>query len=257
MNPYDLMKYHEKDFTKSDQRIYEMILTNPHHAITDSIVKSADLMHTSKDALLRFCKKLGYAGYKEFRFELSRYLHAGGSATLKDTSKDKRSQVIQIYKQGLDALYAQVSEDAIHEICKRILSASNIRIFALHRTGLIAEEFSYRLLKIGIPSHFHRDNVFFSSMIESSRPNELHIYISMSATMNDLSDYTEKSKKATAETVLITQNMFYKDTGMIDQYIYLPSLEFPHSEFFLDTTMLCYPLIEMIIMHLADQMIQK
>lgn len=257
MNPFELMKHHEKSFTKSDLLIYQAIKENPQNAITESIVKSASLMGTSKDAILRFCKKLGYDGYKEFRFELSRYLHAGIEFTQPNSDQNKRKQMIEIYQHSLAQLYTQIKEEDLQHFCKLILQAKQIHIFGLHRTGLIAEEFAYRLLKIGISSQFHRDHSFFPSWIETAKEDELHIYISMSASMESMIENMEKSKKAKASVVLITQNNFFRDTQYIDQCICIPAVDFPHHEFFLDTTMICYPMIEMIIMELADQMIQE
>ena len=42
-----------------------------------TIIDVAEFADVSKSALLRFCKKLGYSGYSEFKFEVSRFLLSG------------------------------------------------------------------------------------------------------------------------------------------------------------------------------------
>lgn len=255
MNPYEMMKFHQKEFNKTDQKIYDSILEDPQSAITFSIVKSAQCMGVSKDALLRFCKKLGYEGFKEFRFELARYVHAGENEQTATTKSQKREQVIQIYNKGLQDLLTCIHDQDYVELNEMMLQASRIRIFAVHRTGLIANELNYRLMKIGVDSDAYTDTIFFRSITELAIAQELHIYISMSSTSKEIIENVEISKKIGAKTLLITQNSRPPRDELYDKVITLPTLEFPHTEFFLDATMLCYPFIEMIVMSLSSYMI--
>lgn len=254
MNPYEMMKLHEAEFTKSDQQIYQSILKNPQNAISFSIVRSAELMNSSKDGLLRFCKKIGYEGFKEFRFELARYVHSGIHESVPSTSSDKRKKVIEIYKQGLSDLVEGITDTNIHSLSDRILQSNHIRIFAIHRTSLAAKEFSYRLMKIGIASDSYHDSLFFKSIIDTAKAGDLHIFITMSANSPDILESIENSKKANAKIILVTQNDRYKN-DQIDQIIILPSLAFSHDEFFLDSTMLAYAYIECLIMEISARMI--
>ena len=257
MNPYEMMKFHQKEFNKTDQKIYEAILLDPQSAISFSIIKAAEQMGVSKDALLRFCKKIGFEGFKEFRFELARYIHAGENVQTITSQSQKRDQVISIYNKGLQDLLNCVNDQDIQDINQMILQASRIRIFAVHRTGLIAKEFHYRLMKIGIASDPYTDTMFFKSISELAKEGELHIYISMSATSPDIVENAQISKKIGASTLLLTQNNRFPNSELYDKSIVLPTLDFPHHEYFLDATMLCYPLIEIIVMSLSVSMIDR
>lgn len=257
MNPYEMMRFHQKEFNKTDQRIYEAILTDPQSAISFSIIKAAEQMGVSKDALLRFCKKIGFEGFKEFRFELARYIHAGENEQSATSQSQKREQVIQIYNKGLQDLLTCFHDQDIQDINDLILQTERIRIFAVHRSGLIAKEFHYRLLKIGITSDAYTDTLFFRSISELAKKGDLHILISLSATSPDIIENAEISKKSGAKTLLITQNARPPKAELYDKIIVIPTLDFPHNEFFLDATMLCYPLIEIIIMALSSTMIDQ
>ena len=77
MNPLELITLHEQSFTKSDIKVRNFVLDNLEIITARSIDIIAEKAGVSKSALLRFCKKLGYEGYSEFKYEVSKYLLSG------------------------------------------------------------------------------------------------------------------------------------------------------------------------------------
>ena len=76
MNPYELISAHEAEFTKSDEIIRDAILSNPELIIKYNIITIAEKIDVSKSAILRFCKKLGYSGFSDFKFDMSRFVNS-------------------------------------------------------------------------------------------------------------------------------------------------------------------------------------
>lgn len=67
------------DLTKSENIIANYILRKPEDVELYTITKIAEFTGTSKSAVLRFCQKLGYEGYSEFRYDMINYLLNKGS----------------------------------------------------------------------------------------------------------------------------------------------------------------------------------
>lgn len=71
------MKLQEKisiyytSLTNTERKICTVILDDPTVVSEHSIIEAAELCSTSKSAMLRFAKKLGYTGYSEFKYAVS------------------------------------------------------------------------------------------------------------------------------------------------------------------------------------------
>ena len=71
------MKFKEKisiyytSLTPTEKKICTKILDNPEIIIKNSIIDAGNKCDTSKSAMLRFAKKLGYSGYSEFKYAIS------------------------------------------------------------------------------------------------------------------------------------------------------------------------------------------
>ena len=62
-------------FTTTEKRIADYIRRNIEAAVYMTIEELAKATYTSHSAIIRLCKKMGFSGFKEFRFELGREVH--------------------------------------------------------------------------------------------------------------------------------------------------------------------------------------
>ncbi len=62
-------------FTTTEKRIVDYIRRNIEAAVYMTIEELAKATYTSHSAIIRLCKKMGFSGFKEFRFELGREVH--------------------------------------------------------------------------------------------------------------------------------------------------------------------------------------
>ena len=72
MNPLELLEKEYPNLTKSEQAITDYIVNNPMTVIRFSLTQIAKEARTSNTAVIRLCQKLGYQGFSEFKFSLSR-----------------------------------------------------------------------------------------------------------------------------------------------------------------------------------------
>lgn len=258
MNPYEMIKFHESQFTKSDRLIAEAILANPHYAISFNITIAAAKMNTSTSALLRFCKKLGFKGYTEFRYELSRYVHSGESEENPITDDSERMDyILQIYQEAFMNFKNSISCEELNEFAFKVINAKRIKTFGVHRSSLSAMELQMRLLKIGIECQAVTDPQWFEPLIDSIKEKELHIYFSISSTTASILSSIAHSQEKNADILLITQNPNVQLEKGLNQIIQLPSLNFSHKDFFLDVQILNFAFIELLISSISKIQIKS
>lgn len=72
---FSKLNFDQAKFSKADKKIFNYINKHPHKVETFTIHQLAIETDSSVGSILRFCQKIGYSGFKEFKFELSQNLY--------------------------------------------------------------------------------------------------------------------------------------------------------------------------------------
>lgn len=254
MNPIELINLHQKEYTKSEEKIKNYILDNLDIISSFPIVEVSSFIGVSKSALLRFCKKIGYDGYSEFKYEVSRMLISG---VTNDDSLKSNEDIIKIYQMTIDKIPDFISNDSILTFISHILNANKLKIYGIHETGLSAQYFSFRLAALGIDSEVITLPSVIHEKANFSKSDDLNIFLSLSATSDCIVDAVNTSAKKKASTVLITQNNKSHLLKQCDDYILIPSLNFEKNRLFLDSQIIIFLCINLIINQLAISIKKK
>ena len=98
MNPLELIQHNFDSFTKTEEIIAAYVLNDPKDFARAPIETTVEACGTSKAAMIRFAKKLGYNGYAELKYELSRFLIRSSYTNPEDkTEPDQTIQSITNY----------------------------------------------------------------------------------------------------------------------------------------------------------------
>ncbi len=249
MNPIELINLHESEFTKSDEKIKTYVINNPDYVSSYPIVDVAAKAGVSKSALLRFCQKLGYNGYSEFKYEVSKYLLSGSFKN--PTVVKSNVDIIENYLSCIQKLPEYISEDRLISLGNYIRSASRIRIFGLHESGLSATYFTYRLAALGIDSEAITHGGIFSEKASFSTTSDFHIFISVSGTTDYITGAAKTSFDRHTPCAIITQNSKAKYSNKYDCFISIPSLNLDKNQLFLDSQAILFITIDLIINRLS------
>lgn len=186
-------------FTDVEKLIADFFISNREKA--DFSARSiAGRLHVSEASLSRFAQKLGYRGYREFIYSYQPAVEEAkmvGPETL---------SVLNAYRELLHKTYSLVSEDQIRRVAKRIAGKKRIFLYGFGSSGLAAQEFKLRLLRLGLDveaiTEFHQLVMNEARISESS----LVIGISLSGATREVTDAMKRGAQRGAGTVFITSS---------------------------------------------------
>lgn len=245
MSPIETILLHEKEFTKSEHKIKDNIISNPDIVACFPLMTAAYKMNVSKSALLRFCQKCGYDGFSEFKYEISRYLHSG--YIYSDSIVNTSEEIIQLFINQLTILKDNKLDLKLESICSEILNAKKIKIYGIHETGLAAKHLQYRLTTLGVDSESVTDSSLIIEKSQFSSFDDINIYFSLSATTSLITESIDNALKKNSKIVLITQNNKSKYSKIIDNIVVLPTFTLSKSTIFIDSQSLNFILIELLV----------
>ncbi len=217
-----------------------------------TIIDVAEFADVSKSALLRFCKKLGYSGYSEFKFEVSRFLLSGPDAP-QESSQDV-DEFARPYVACIEKIPAYLTASHVDSFSESLSRAATIRIFGVHESGLAAQYFTYRLAALGIDSEAVCQTSGFETKASFSRPGDMSIFISISGITGNIVSALDASTGNGATTALLTMNDKADAGARATYYLVLPSFEIDKTVSFIDSQGVMLIAIDYLISRLAHQL---
>lgn len=251
MDPLSRISIHRKEFTDTENKIAKTICEDPSDVIRDTIVTVANNMNVSKSALLRFCQKIGYEGFSEFKYEMTRFMNAS------EDENEFESGYIEWIQESLNYMNSKSFIQSIQKVAELIVSSKEIRIFGINETGLSARQLYYRLLSLGIESFTVTESEVMHYYYNTGDSNDLHIFFSMSAMTESVMDTLAKSLDKKKKTILITQNSKCKYNDKVDGKIILPTINTKGKRRFTDPQMLNFIFIELLINTISNILIKN
>lgn len=149
-----------RDFTQADRAIASYILHHPDDIARLTIGELASETHTSKSAIVRLCRKIGVAGYRDLRIELVTELEKRRSLLLgidadqpfgvRESCATMMRAVAQLQREALEECYQAIAPQAVDALARAVAEAPHVLIYALGETCLATEQFASMLAKLGV-----------------------------------------------------------------------------------------------------------
>lgn len=204
----------EYDFTKSEKKVAKYILENSSEIIYLTIVDFSEKVVVGEATIIRFCRKLGFKGFQDFKMVLAQEL------SVNNQSNRIVSDTLEI-KDSLDLIGKKISnscELALHEtlmlidykilgqVTKLMEKAKRIYFFGVGFSGLTAVEAKFKFMQLGMKVEAYTDNHFMAMVAATLDKEDLVIGISHSGRAIETIKGLEVAKEQEAKTVAITHH---------------------------------------------------
>ncbi len=168
--------------------------------ITDFSAKAiADFLYVSEASLTRFAKKCGYKGFREFIYSLK--ISTNASA---DNVNEIIQKVTSSYKHILDKNLHLINETQMETLAFSISKSKRILIYGMGISGIVAQEFKLRLMRLGILVDAVTDAHLMKVSSALVDENHLIIALSISGKTKELLNGIKIAKEHGAYVVLLT-----------------------------------------------------
>lgn len=232
--------------SKKDKQIATFVLDHQEQIDQWNIKELAELTHTSNATITRFCHKLDYRSFSEFKTYVSQELTAlPAPAQLTEKITDYYTQLIHSSSQLIDHLQIGALVSAVQQ-------SNKILICGLGSSGLSATELKYRLARMGLIVDAITDPHMMLMSATLLKKGDLLIGISNSGETDAVVEACAVAKKESATIFAITNRNHTDLTAIADGVLFasdnrtITDPRFINSQlpihFILD--ILCYALLE-------------
>lgn len=159
----------KKNFTHSEKQIVTFIEANPRIVVNLSLEELSEQCYVSQASIIRLCKKLGAKGFSDFKIKLAselsnvavtQQIHVDVPISSEDNCKTIAEKFYNLSSQTLERTYSNLDYNAIKKAAQLLARADVVHIYGRGESLILAEDFHYKLIRIGINSSLEQLNGF-------------------------------------------------------------------------------------------------
>lgn len=180
----------KKKLTDSEKQIVDFIERNPRLVINLSLEELSEKCYVSQASVIRLCKKLGTKGFAEFKIRLASEIntYARNSKNIHvdiplppDTNGRELAEIFfNLTSQSLQTAFHNLDYNALRRAALMLSRADMIYLYGRGESLILAEDFHYKLTRIGKPSSLEALNGFPEAkcLLASRKMNQTALVIS-------------------------------------------------------------------------------
>jgi DNA-binding MurR/RpiR family transcriptional regulator len=194
---------------RGERTIADFILHNPEDLLNLSITDLATRLRVSQATVIRFCKRLGYRGYHEFKILLARDIGRESPAiypelSFKDNAETVLRKTLRLSVQALEDTLSTLHGAELERAGNAIAHASVVVLFGVGGSGGIAVVGQQRLLRIGIPAFACTDASTFVRIAAQLHAQNVALGITHSGSTVEIAEALGSARRRGAKTIALT-----------------------------------------------------
>ncbi|SMG51901.1 MurR/RpiR family transcriptional regulator [Cedecea sp. NFIX57] len=198
---------------QSDRKLADFLLAEPEHARHLSSQQLAEEAGVSQSSVVKFAQKLGFKGFPAMKLAISEALASGQNPN----SVPVHNQILgddplrlvgeKLIKENIAAMHATLDINAEEKLLASVSLLRNARrvlLVGIGASGLVAKNFSWKLMKIGIHAVAEQDMHALLATVQAMTPEDVLLAISYSGERREINLAADEALNAGAKILAIT-----------------------------------------------------
>ena len=193
VNPLLVIQSVYNSLTKTEQKVADYILTHHEEAVYSSVTDLAEKTEVGDTTVLRFCRKLGYKGFQDFKLAIAQNLmnddeQVYGKIDENDSIEVISKKIASQYNSTINDTQSLNQQKDIEKAIGKINLAQKIYFYGVGSSGFTASEGKYRFMRLGYNTEHVSDSHIMAMTASLLGPNDVVIAISSSGSTKDVID---------------------------------------------------------------------
>jgi DNA-binding MurR/RpiR family transcriptional regulator len=185
------------------------IVENADKVIGYSLKDLSGFSRTGEASIVRLCQTAGFTGFSDFKLALAAELavRRTGAHLPVPAGGTTLSTIADELARSITATAMLVDQSLLQSLAPRLRDSNRIDLYGAGVSGMVAELFSYRLLRAGLNAHAIRDGGVAHEVANGLTAASAAIAISESGLTPDTLDFLKVALLTGAFTIAVTCNI--------------------------------------------------
>lgn len=198
---------------QSDKKLADFILAQPDEARHLSSQQLAGVAGVSQSSVVKFAQKLGFKGFPALKLALSEALASNPNPQSVPVHNQIRGddplRLVgeKIIKDNISAMHASLdvnTEEKLRESVDLLRNARRIVLTGIGASGLVAQNFSWKLMKIGFNAVAEQDMHALLATVQAMTSDDLLLAISYSGERREINLAADETLRVGGKILAIT-----------------------------------------------------
>lgn len=216
-------------FSKSERKVADFVLNHPKKVLMSSGSDIALATNTSISSITRFCRRIGYSGFQEFKIVLSQNIAEPLSSIHEDIEpKDDletiKTKITQANIHAIETTLHVIDTKELQRAIDQFVMAETIAFFGMGGSGSVALDAQHKFLRTGkrcIAAVDKHMQLIYASMFTKK---DVMVGITHSGFNKDMLDVFKVARR-NATTIAITHNATSPFSNLADINLYTSAKE--------------------------------
>jgi RpiR family carbohydrate utilization transcriptional regulator len=191
---------------KSDRKVAELVLADPHRILNATVAETAELAQVSQPTVIRFAVAVGCTGFQDLKLRLAHSLALGTPAThsvLLDTDSSAAvvQKVFDYTISSLDWARTRLDTAALDQAIAILEEAKSIQFFGFGASGIVASDAQQKFPLFGVPCGAEHDSHQQIMVATMMRPGDVAVVISNTGRTRSLLDVAHVARQSGARVI--------------------------------------------------------
>ena len=227
------MNQYRTQASGAERGVLDCVLEDPEAAAQCSIHKLAELSYTSPSTVVRICRKLGFAGYREMQksllYELAVRIEnkseKGGELEHTDQLSDIIDKVTYRNVASLENSRMLVEPEAVKRSVDLICACDTVLLFGLGASFLVAQDAYLKFLRVGKPCALSEDVHSQYLHARNAKPSDAAVIISYTGYTDEILRCARDLRRQGTPIIAITRFEPSPLSQMADCNLYVVATE--------------------------------
>jgi RpiR family transcriptional regulator, carbohydrate utilization regulator len=194
---------------RSETRVAEAVMKNPAASIHKTLAELAADARVSEPTVIRFCRAIGFRGYREFRISFAQSIaaqgnFAGAAMTAIDPETDLIGSIFANHLRTLLRVREALDADVVTGAVDILAAARRIEFFGVGASGVVAMDAQHKFFRLGLPTVAYTDPHMQLMSATTLRPGDAVVAVSHTGRTKDILESVITAKDAGADVIAIT-----------------------------------------------------
>jgi DNA-binding MurR/RpiR family transcriptional regulator len=195
--------------TKSEKKVAKFVLHSMDQVIHMSITDLAEQAIVGETTVLRFCRKVGFKGYQEFKLAVAKatvhpLANLHGDIAEGDELQFMIQKITSTNVQALQDTFGLTDTSQLEKAIDMILTHNKIYFYGVGVSGITAADAKSKFLRIGLTVDAISDSHLQAMSAATLSENDVAVGLSVSGSTRDIVEALHIAKENGAKIITIT-----------------------------------------------------
>ncbi|WP_404454970.1 MurR/RpiR family transcriptional regulator [Virgibacillus necropolis] len=218
--------------TKAEATVANYVISNSKDVIYLSITDLAEKADVGETTVLRFCRKLGFRGFQDFKLSLAQDQVQPASDLHEEVMENDDAatlvkKIVSSLSRGMEETRDLLDPKKLEKAIQMIVKAKNVHFYGVGSSGVTAAEAAHSFTRIGKSCDAKQDTHFQAISASLMSEDDVAVGFSISGSTKDTNDNLKIAKDRGAYIICVTHNARSPITKISDVDLLMSAKENP------------------------------